>query len=121
LFGGQVGFRFRQCWGKLFFVETGKAGVFDNALTDKQTLVNDQGRVFRSASASGNSVAFVGDVNISVGYWLSEHWAVRARYTAMSVSGLAFAPEQVNFVNRGLKHDDSVFLQGLSAGFEARF
>src|SRR5262245_62956 len=29
LFGGQVGFRFRQCWGRLFFIETGKAGLFD--------------------------------------------------------------------------------------------
>jgi hypothetical protein len=121
LFGGQVGVRLRQCWGRLFFIETGKAGLFDNSLTDKQSIVNDQGTVFRSTTASGNFAAFVGDVNVSVGYWLSEHWAVRARYTAMWVSGVAFAPEQMSFVNRGLKHDDSVFLQGLSAGLEARF
>ena len=120
LFGGQVGIRLRQCWGRLFFTETGKAGVFDNVLTDKQKLI-DQQFVFRSPTMSGNFAAFVGDVNVSVGYWLSDHWALRARYTAMWVSGVAFAPDQVNFVNRGLKHDDSVFLQGLSAGLEARF
>src|SRR5262245_61838889 len=51
LFGGQVGIRLRQCWGRLFFTETGKAGLFDNSLTDKQTLM-DQQFVFRSPTMS---------------------------------------------------------------------
>jgi hypothetical protein len=122
LFGAQIGLRFRQRFGRFFFVETGKAGIFDNLLTDKQSIDGGQGFVLHSTT-QGNSGAFVGDVNISAGFWLSEHWALRARYTAMWLGDVGFAPEQIDFAGGGLrlKHNDTVFLQGLSTGLEARF
>ena len=112
------------------YMEYAMSVIISRALPDvRDGLKPVQRRILyamhRAGATSGSRyrkcAAFVGDVNVSVGYWLSEHWAVRARYTAMWVSGVAFAPEQMSFVNRGLKHDDSVFLQGLSAGLEARF
>jgi hypothetical protein len=119
LFGGQIGIRVRQLCGKLFFVETVKAGLFDNSASGKETSSSQSYLFYRRTG--GNFTAFVGDVNVSVGYWLSELWAVRARYTAMWINGVALAPDQVDFLFGGLKHNESAFLQGLSVGLEARF
>ena len=71
----------------------------------------------------GGAVAsFVGETGLSGIYQMTEHWALRADYRVMAVSGVALATEQVavsNF-NTGLGYDTggSVFYHGLFLGLD---
>jgi hypothetical protein len=78
-------------------------------------------------SSSDGVVAFVGEVNLSALYRLTDVWNVRAGYNAMWIEGLALAPDQLDFdfatASSGsrLRNGGGMFLHGVSAGLEARW
>ena len=125
LFGAQLGARLRRMWGRFGWEATGIAGIFGNAEQQTQT-VNDYGYQWRNVSASGGQVAFVGELDCSALYRLTDVWNLKAGCTLMWIDGLALAPDQLDF-NFGttngsqLQNGGAMFLQGVNLGLEARW
>lgn len=132
LCGGQLGARWR-CWGeRLGFEATGKLGVFGNAAEQEQYITDypaDQSGPFPLrpvTGADGTEVAFVGDLNLTAIYRLNEVWSLRAGYNLIWISGVALAPDQVDFsgtlpAGEQLHSTGSLFLHGVSCGVKARW
>ena len=82
---------------------------------------------FRPARVnSTTSVGFIGDINMTAIYKLTDTWGLRMGYNLMWLSGVALAGNQYDFTDtpdsgRTLVGDSSVFLQGGSLGLEARW
>ena len=127
LFGGQLGLRLthRSCrWG---FDATGKVGLFGNAVRQRQ-FVGDDGNttVLRNTSSRTGVASFVGDINASVAYYLTDVWAIRAGYNVLWMEGLALAPNQLDFSysadsGTAVSTGGGVFLHGANVGLEARW
>ncbi len=127
LFGGQLGLRLthRSCrWG---FDSTGKVGLFGNAANQRQ-FVGDNGNttVLRNTSSSQSVTSFVGDINASVAYYLTDVWKIRAGYNVLWMEGLALAPNQLDFSfsadsGTAVSTGGGVFLHGANVGLEARW
>ena len=69
---------------------------------------------------------FIGDINLSTIYRLTDVWGIRAGYNLIWIDGLALAPNQYNFgVNEGagsaLVSGGGVFMNGANLGLEARW
>ena len=129
LVGGQIGTRLRRCFGGWSLEGTGKAGVFGNIAQQQSDAITDfpnQFLIRPATSANGGSVAFVGDLNFSAIYQIDRNWGLRAGYNLIWIQGVALAPNQLDFTNTptsgtNLNTSGGVFLQGLSAGIEARW
>jgi len=127
LYGAQVGARMRH-WGERWGWEaTGKAGIFGNDAQQEQYVIDyEQFAVRPLTSASTDRAAFVGELNLTGIYRLNENWNLRAGYNAMWISGVALAPNQLDFsgelpAGNQLSSNGSVFLHGVSCGVEARW
>jgi hypothetical protein len=130
LYGPQLGARLRR-WGDRWGWEaTGKAGLFGNGAHEEQYVLDwDEGGSFAKrplTSAAGGRVAFVGELNLTGIYRLTDVWALRAGYNLIWIAGAALAPDQLDFsgvlpAGNQLRSDASVFLHGVSGGLEARW
>jgi hypothetical protein len=128
LFGAQAGARWRQTWGRFGWEATGKAGIFGNAAKETQAVTDFPNFALRpSVSSSGGEVAFVGELNLSALYRLTDVWNLKAGYNLMWIDGLALAPDQLDFnlaTSTGgsqLQNGGALFLQGVNVGLEARW
>jgi len=128
MFGGQVGSRARWTWDRWALEGWAKAGILGNAEKQIQDpLIDYTGFQQRGAlSATGTDVGFIGDLNLSVIYRLTEVWGIRAGYNTVWIGGLALAPNQFDFTNTaasgtGLNSGDGIFLNGANLGLEARW
>jgi hypothetical protein len=128
LFGAQIGSRLRHCYGRWSWEGTGKAGIFGNAAEQHSAAIVDfPAFVVRPArSSSEGDVAFVGDVNLSAIYRLTDVWGFRAGYNLIWIDGVALAPDQLDFTNtadsgKEINTDGGLFLHGVNVGFEARW
>ncbi|MFM7034767.1 MAG: BBP7 family outer membrane beta-barrel protein [Planctomycetia bacterium] len=128
MFGGQVGTRGRWTWNQWAIEGWAKAGLLGNAESQVQDPLIDftpyQQRGVRSGS--GSEVGFIGDLNLSVIYRLSEVWGIRAGYNTVWINGLALAPRQFDFAvsdlaGTGLNGGGGMFLSGANLGLEARW
>lgn len=123
LFGAQLGARVGRQTGRLLVQATAKAGVYGNAIGQRQVVEDFGGFVLRDASSNASRTAFVGDLNLSASYAIGRRWAVRAGYNALWLTGLALATQQVDFsdtVNsgRGISSSGGLFLHGVNLGLE---
>jgi hypothetical protein len=128
MFGGQIGSRARLTWQRWALEGWAKAGVLGNAEKQIQDpLVDYTGFQQRPAlSATGGDVGFIGDINLSVIYRLTDVWGIRAGYNTVWIGGLALAPNQYDFATTsiagtGLASGDGIFLNGANLGLEARW
>ncbi|MEI6257456.1 MAG: BBP7 family outer membrane beta-barrel protein [Planctomycetota bacterium] len=128
MFGGQIGSRARWTWDRWAIEGWAKAGLLGNSEKQMQApLVDYTGFQQRGAlSATGTDVGFIGDINLSVIYRLTEVWGIRAGYNTVWINGLALAPNQFDFTNTsasgtGLNSGDGIFLSGANLGLEARW
>jgi len=128
MFGGQIGSRARWTWDRWALEGWAKAGVLGNAEKQIQDpLVDFTGFQQRGTrSATGTDVGFIGDINISAVYRLTDVWGIRVGYSTVWIGGLALAPNQFNFANSslagtGLNSGDGIFLSGANLGLEARW
>lgn len=128
LYGIQLGGRYRHCIKRRFFWEaTGKAGLFGNDARQSQLLTDfDDAVVLRDTETKSSPVAFVGDVNISVGYLLSRVWSVRAGYSAIWIDQVALGSDQLDFdlgptAGTAINTSGSVFMHGVNVGIEGRW
>jgi hypothetical protein len=127
LVGGQLGAR--ACWlGQHVDWELcGKAGLFGNNASQRQTLTNSNNTiVLRNANSSGSEFSFVGDVNLNATWRLNQTWQVQAGYNVMLITGLALAPNQLDFSNNAssgthLDRQSTLFLHGVNLGIGTRW
>jgi hypothetical protein len=128
MFGAQVGNRTRWTWERWAFEGWAKAGILGNAQEQIQLqLVDYTGFVQRPAlSSTGGTVGFIGDINLSAIYRLTDIWGIRAGYNLIWIDGLALAPNQFDFANvagagTGLSSGGGIFMHGANLGLEARW
>lgn len=125
LFGAQIGTRFVRHGYRWDWEATGKAGFFGNEITQRQRLTDDDGALtLRNVGNRDTGGSFVGDINLSAHCRLSDVWRLRAGYNVIVVTGLALAPDQLDFSNNLLSgttvdHSATIFLHGLNVGVEA--
>jgi hypothetical protein len=129
LCGAQLGGRLRG-WGERWGWEaTGKAGLFGNGAHQEQYVLDWDDGLFPArerVSAAGGRVAFVGELNLTGVYRLTDVWNLRAGYNLIWIGGVALAPDQLDFsgvpsAGDQLRNDGQVFLHGVSGGLEARW
>ncbi|RLS75496.1 MAG: hypothetical protein DWI03_11575 [Planctomycetota bacterium] len=129
LFGAQVGNRSRWTWERWAFEGWAKAGLFGNAQEQSQDVlldVNSPPPLRPALSSTGGQVSFVGDINTSVIYRLTDVWGLRAGYNLIWIDGLALAPNQFDFSDTSLSGSNlvsggGIFMSGANLGLEARW
>ncbi len=128
LYGFQIGGRYRRCCHRFFWDVTGKAGVFGNDVEQSQYLSDiNNTTVYRDNTTDHEgTVAFIGDINVSVGFKLNCVWAARCGYNLLWIDQVALAPDQLNFdiSSTGASNTHTsgdVFLQGINVALEARW
>ncbi|MCE9631239.1 MAG: BBP7 family outer membrane beta-barrel protein [Planctomycetia bacterium] len=127
MFGGQVGTRGRLTWERWAFEGWAKAGLMGTLERQSQdALVDYLGVLQRPASSSAaTEVGFIGDINLSTIYRLTDTWGIRAGYNLIWIGGVALAPDQFSFAADGpittVANGGGIFLHGASLGLEARW
>ena len=126
LYGGQVGARLRRCWGLWSVEGTGKAGLYYNDATQRQTVVDFPNFVVRDTSSADSNLAFLGELNASLIRQITDVWYVRAGYNLIWIDGIALAPNQLDFTLTGTSGTatntgGTMFLHGANFGVEARW
>ena len=129
LFGAQVGSRGRMTWDRWAFEGWGKvaltgAGMSQSQLPIENSINDFQERSARSSTHGG--VGFIGDMNFTATYRLTDTWGLRAGYNLLWLSGVALAPNQFDFGTSpvggtNLVGGGSLFLHGANLGLEARW
>lgn len=99
-----------------------KTGIFANSASSTFTL-NDSGGGGGSLTSNRTRPAFVGDLNFTGIYQISDRWALRGGYQLLWLSGVAVATEQLNNINLnggGLTTNTShgAFFHGATIGLE---
>jgi hypothetical protein len=128
MFGAQIGNRSRLTWERWALEGWAKAGLLGNSQEQLQSaLIDYKGTLQRGATSSwGSGVGFIGDINMSAIYRLTDVWGIRAGYNLIWIDGLALAPNQFDFTvnsNSGtnLVSGGGIFMQGANLGLEARW
>lgn len=127
LYGGQLGARVRRTHGRIGWEGSGAAGVYLNNSEQSQSVIDFPNFTLRNVSRSENGAAFVGDVNLSGIYRLTNAWNLRAGYNVIWIQGLALAPDQLDsdFAaatgGSNLNNDGGLLLHGINVGIEARY
>lgn len=128
LYGLQFGARLRRWGPRLGWEATGKAGIFGNDASQRQSVIDWDNGPFerRSAARDGGQAAFVGELNFTGIYRLNDVWNLRAGYNLIWIAGVALAPDQLDFsgleaAGNQLSSNGDVFLHGVSCGLEARW
>jgi len=128
LIGGQIGARLRRTTNRFGWEVTGKAGVYANEAEQTQSVTDFPNFALRpTTSAAGSNAAFVGEINVSGIYRLTDHWSVKAGYNAIWIEGLALAPDQLDFnfatspSGNQLHASGGMLLHGVNLGLEARW
>jgi len=133
LYGGQIGLD-ALLWntgGRLRVNGLGKAGVYGNTAYQRTLAEVDQGgTVVRlgPASASRGTVAFFGELGANATFDVTNWLSWRLGYSLFWLSGVATPAEQLSLTNltvtpgtAGISTGDSVLLQGVTTGLEARW
>ncbi len=126
-FGAQVGMQGRREWRR-WAVEgwwkTALCGVSAAQASDPIVGTIFGSRDARSARDGG--LGFIGNVNGSVIYRITDTWGLRCGYTLIWLTNAALAPAQWDFTDTptsgsGINDNGTVFLHGVNLGLEARW
>jgi hypothetical protein len=131
LYGFQIGAE-----GKIFergrFSINGlvKAGIFDNN-AEQTTAISVMFKQVRTASASTNHAAFVGETGLQCKYQFTQRFLLRAGYEVLCLQGVALAPGQVQETSTdmsaitvqalGVNCNSGVMYHGATVGVEYSF
>jgi hypothetical protein len=127
MYGAQLGGRWRECRGRFFWDFTGKAGIFGNDANQSQYLSSGGGtQLLRNFTTYDSSVAFVGDLNLSIGFRINQVWAARCGYNVIWIDQVALAANQLDFaVNPTAGHNitsnGDIILHGINIGLEGHW
>ena len=126
-FGGQVGMRGRREWNR-WAVEgwwkTALCGTSAYQAADPIVGTISGGRPAESASTAG--VGFIGNLNGTLVYRLTDVWGLRAGYNLIWLTNASLAPTQWDFgtaagAGTGINDNGVLFLHGANLGVEARW
>ena len=128
-YGGQIGMRGRrewQRWAVEGWWKTALCGTnsYQSAGPITDSVSPYQVRGPESATASG--VGFIGSLNGTLIYRLTQYWGVRAGYNLYWLTNSALAPTQWDFSNTatsgtGINDNGGIFLHGANLGVERRW
>jgi hypothetical protein len=126
MFGFQGGGDARLQFRRLSIAARGKAGLYANFAEQRSSIrVVDRTDLFLTPNRVGEfddaSVGFVGEVGVETRYRLTPALTLTFAYDFMWVSGVALAPEQIEFTTiQEPKVNDggAILIQGLTTGFE---
>ena len=128
LIGGQLGARLRCTVNRFGWELTGKAGAYSNDANQTQSVIDFPSFPLRpTTSTQGYHTAFVGEINLSGIYRLTDVWSAKAGYNAIWVQGLAMSPDQLDFnfatspSGNQLHSSGGLLLHGVNVGLEARW
>jgi hypothetical protein len=126
LYGGQIGADWavtNRC-NPLQIDVVGKAGVYGNANDGGITEFQPVGTRVGSFIGRGSSTAFVGELDFTASYSLTDHIAVRGGYQLLWLSELALATDAASrsLLNpsllRTVSDDGHLFYQGATVGLD---
>jgi len=128
-FGPQIGMRGRREWCRWAVEGWWKTALCGTSAAQTQAPIYDpvttlQERGVNESSAMG--VGFIGSLNATLIYRLTDVWGIRAGYNLYWLTNAALAPSQWDFStasNAGTAINDNgtLFLHGASLGVEARW
>ena len=128
LYGAQLGARVRRWphpWG---WEASGTGGVFANDASQEQYVTDFPNFPLRpNTSRSDDTVAFVGEMNLTALYRLSSVWVLRGGYSVFWIDGVALAPDQLDFnfatapSGDQLDTNGSILFHGVNVGLEANW
>ena len=128
-FGGQIGQRGRrewQRWAVEGWWKTALCGTnaFQSGAPIQGSLATEPERGAVSSSTTG--VGFIGNLNGTLIYKLTQQWGLRAGYNAIWLTNAALAPTQFDFntavgAGTGINANGVVFLHGVNLGLERRW
>jgi hypothetical protein len=130
LFGAQLGGRGRMEWDRWAVEGWAKAALCGSAMSQSQAPIVDaivpDPPIRPAQSAFEGGVGFIGDLNATLVYRLTDTWGLRAGYNLIWLSGVALAPNQFDFgpssiSGSGLNGGAGLFLHGANLGLEARW
>jgi hypothetical protein len=128
LYGAQIGGRIERWANRFGWEVTGKAGIFGNDVGQRQFVTDfPQGFLARPLTgADDGRAAFVGELNLSLNYRLTDVWSVRGGYNVLWIEGVALAPDQLDFTRvpasgTDLNVNGGVFAHGAHVGVAARW
>jgi len=126
MFGAQVGNRSRWTWRNWAVEGWAKAGLLGNCVEQIQDPTVTEIFPERVGGANGSSLGFIGDLNLTVVYRLTDVWGVRLGYNTVWITGLALAADQYDFsfdegAGGRLDTSGAMFLHGANVGLEARW
>lgn len=128
-FGPQIGMRGRREWCRWAVEGWWKTAVCGTAASQSQDPIVDSlsGQTVRPAEAStAGAVGFIGSLNGTLVYRLTDVWGLRAGYNLIWLTNTAMAPTQWDFATSdgagsGINDNGGIFLHGLNLGVEARW
>lgn len=126
LYGGQLGFLFKQNFDLFTFEVGSKSGIYANHVHMNNYVADAVNGVFpgRNISVSENNSAFVQEFSLNGVYNITSAWAFRLGYQVLWIDSVALAPNNADFSLGGgttIHHGGSLFIYGGNFGVEARF
>ena len=127
-FGPQIGMRGRrewQRWAVEGWWKTAVCGTSGYQAADP-IVGTISGQERGPVSASETGVGFIGNLNGTLIYRLTDVWGLRAGYNLIWLTNSTLAPTQYDFSNvassgTGINDNGGIFLQGGNVGVEARW
>jgi hypothetical protein len=123
LYGGQVGARGKWIRGSWMWQLVGKGGLFGDVCNQRNYVADfDNSFVIRDAQGSDSQFAVMTEINASVVWQMSKHFAFRAGYNFMWINNVALATSQLDFSDTATSGQgvsfDGVILHGVNFGVE---
>jgi hypothetical protein len=122
LFGGQLGVRKSWSYQALTFRPELKFGVLSNSDNQRSILRDlDNTITLRSTAESSRNLSTLSEIRLASDFKISERFRVDFGYQFLWVTGLALAPNQLDFTDTAtsgqfLSDGHSVFFQGANVG-----
>lgn len=126
-FGPQVGMRGRRQWDRWAVEGWWKTALCGTSAYQAADPIVAEGVVVREAqSATAVGVGFIGSLNATLVYRLTDVWGLRAGYNLIWLTNGALAPTQFDFTDTpasgtGINDNGVLFLHGANLGVEARW
>lgn len=128
-FGPQLGMRGRREWRRWAVEGWWKTALCGTSASQSQDPIVDTvtGITERDArSATAAAVGFIGSLNGTLVYRLTDTWGLRAGYNLYWLTNAAFAPSQWDFgtdagAGSAINDNGTLFLHGANLGAEARW
>jgi hypothetical protein len=126
MYGGQLGFIFRQNFDLLTFEITSKSGCYNDHANMRSYVAGTISGVTRDMSVSSNAAAFVQEFSMNATYSFTSAFAIRLGYQIMWFDNMALATNNIDLTNTAtsastILRGQNLFLYGMNLGLEARF